>query len=382
MTCPDLTPVELHPFKKLIAGGLRSTMIAHLYIPALDSTANQASTLSKPIVTGLLRDKLGFQGLVFTDALNMKGVTKYYKPGILDLKALQAGNDVLLFPKDVTAGVAAIKTALENKEIKPKVLEKKVKKILSAKYKAGLHAYKPINTDNLLGYLSRPDADLVKRTLFQEAITVVKNEDKVIPVKVLDTTYFASLTIGAKGNNNIFQEKLSKYTSFSHFSASNDKRNSEHYSKLIKKLEHFSLVVVGIHNMNNSRSKGYGIRGADVKFLESLQKKTKVIVVVFGNPYSVEHLQAINNLMCAYQDQVMTQELAPQIIFGALGARGRLPVSAGKLPAGTGTVTKPLGRLGYNIPESAGMDSKVLARIDKIAAWKPFLKKLLRVVRC
>lgn len=361
-----LENVELYPFKKLIEAGLRSTMVAHLYMPALDSTVNQASTLSKPIVTGLLREKLDFDGLVITDAMNMKGVTKFYSSGDLYLKALKAGNDLLLFPEDVPAGVRAIKEALNNKDIKRQMLNQKVKKILSAKYRAGLNEYRSINTDNLQSYLTRPEAQLVKHSLFEKAITVVRNKGQSIPVKILEATYFASLTIGTKGENT-FQKQLGKYAAFSDFTVSKEQKSKVYYQQLLGKLENFNQVIVGIHGMNNSRAKRYGLTLADIEFLYSLQERTKVIVVVFGNPYSLEYLQEIDNLVCAYEDQVTTQELVPQIIFGALGASGHLPVTSGKFPVGTGEVTKYLGRLGYAIPESTGMDSKVLARIDQIA---------------
>ena len=361
-----LENVELYPFKKLIDAGLRSTMVAHLYIPSLDSTVNRASTLSRPIVSGLLREKLDFDGLVFTDALNMKGVTKYYQPGDLDLQALKAGNDVLLFPEDVAAGVQAIKDALDRKEIKRQVLDQKVKKILSAKYRAGLNEYQPINTDNLQSFLIRPEAQLIKRTLFEKSITVVNNENESIPVKVLDNNHFASLTIGSKGINT-FQKILGKYASFSHFTVPKDQKSKAQYDQLLAKLENFNQVIVGVHGMNNSRSRKYGLATSDIEFLNSLQERTKVIVVVFGNPYSLEYLQEIDHLVCAYEDLVITQELVPQIMFGAVGASGHLPVTSGKLPVGTGDVTGQIQRLGYAIPESAGMDSKVLARINRIA---------------
>ncbi len=361
-----LENVELYPFNKLIQAGLRSTMVAHLYIPSLDSTFNQASTLSKPIVSGLLREKLNFDGLVFTDALNMKGVTEFYQPGDLYLKALKAGNDLLLFPEDVPAGVRAIKKALDNKDIKQQMLDQKVKKILSVKYRAGLNKYQPINTDNLQSFLTRPEAQLVKRSLFENAITVVKNKSESIPIKILEDTHFASLTIGTNGVNT-FQKQLGKYATFIDFTVSKDQKSKVHYDRLLEKLENFDQVIVGIHGMKNSRAKKYGLALSDIEFLHSLQERTKVIVVVFGNPYSLEYLQEIDQLICVYEDRVITQELVPQIIFGALGASGRLPVTSGKLPVGTGKVTKHLGRLGYTIPESAGMDSKVLARINRIA---------------
>ena len=361
-----LESVELFPFKKLIDAGLRSTMVAHLYVPELDSTDNLPTTLSAPAITGLLKQRYGFDGLVFTDALNMKGVSASYSPGMLELKALQAGNDVLLFPEDVPTAVQTIKEALDNKQLKRQVLETKVKKILAAKYQAGLNSYQPVNTDNLQSFLTRPEARMLKNTLFEKAITIVKNRDRSIPIELLDTTYFASLTIGP-AELNAFQKKLSKYAHFNHFNISKSDRTRVKYQQLLGKLENFNQVVVGLHILNNSRRGNYGLTNDDVEFLLDLQKRTRVIVVAFGNAYSLEYLQEIDNLVCAYQDQTTTQELVPQILFGAIGASGQLPVSSGPLSAGTGIVTEAIGRLGYTLPESVGMDSRVLSRIDRIA---------------
>ncbi len=361
-----LENIELYPFKKLMAAGLRSTMVAHLYLPALDSTANLPTTLSRPVINGLLKEKYRFNGLVFTDALNMRGVSAFYQPGELEVKALQAGNDVLLFPENVPAAIEAIKAAIDNKDIKRQVVESKVKRILSTKYRAGLNHYQPVNTDNLTSFLTRPEAQLLKRTLFEKAITVVKNEQNTIPIKVLDTTYFASLTIGTNAPNT-FQEKLSKYAPFTHFTVGKTERSKDQYQRLLSKLENFSQVLIGLHMLTNSRSKNYGLTSDDIEFISSLQKRTNVVLVAFGNPYSLEYLPESDNLICAYQDQRITQELVPQIIFGAIDASGQLPVSSGSIGAGTGVNIEAIGRLGYSLPESAGMDSRVLSRIDNIA---------------
>ncbi|MDH3709338.1 MAG: serine hydrolase [Cyclobacteriaceae bacterium] len=357
---------ELYPFQKLVDNGLRSTMVAHLHIPALDPVPNRAATLSPKVINGVLREEMNFKGLVFTDALNMKGVTQFFKPGDIEVQALLAGNDVLLFSEDVPAAVRQIKAAMTQEKLDDKLLEEKVKKILKAKYQAGLNQYQPANPDNLHRYLNRPEAQLVNRRLYEKALTVVNNRRSNIPVKVLDTTYFASLTIGTNGKNT-FQKRLSKYASFNHYQLGKNAKTTAEYEKFLTKLENFNQVVVGLHNLNNSRSRKYGINLKDIEFIKQLQKRTNVIVVVFGNPYSLQYLQDIDHLICAYEDKEITHDVVPQLIFGAIGANGSLPVSSGSLTAGQGHTTAPLKRLGYDLPESVGMDSRVLARIDAIA---------------
>ncbi len=150
-----LDTLELYPFKALINQGVaRSIMVAHLNIPALDSTPNLASTLSKLIVTDLLKNKLGFNGLVFTDALNMKGVTKFYKPGEVDVKALLAGNDALLFSEDVEKAISEIKKAVKKGLISQKEIDARCYKQLKAKEWAGLNHWQPIETKHLIADLN------------------------------------------------------------------------------------------------------------------------------------------------------------------------------------------------------------------------------------
>jgi len=356
---------ELFPFSVMIKQGLRSAMVAHLHIPALDATPNLPATLSKKIVTDLLKGQMGFKGLIFTDALNMKGVSQFYKPGALEVKALQAGNDVLLYSENIPAGVDAIKAAIADGSLSQARVDKSIKKILAAKYQAGLHQYQPVNLDNLVSYLNRAEAQLVKSRLYEKSLTVVKNQGGVIPIKVLDTAFFASISIGTSAESG-FQKRLSKYAPFSHYNLSN--KTSSNYQRLLNKLQNFNQVVVGWHGLNNSRSKKYGINLNDVSFLKELQKRTNVVVVYFGNPYGLEHLQELDNVICAYEDNKITRDLSAQLLFGAIEASGRIPVKAGALEAGSGVSTNSLKRLGYDLPESVGMDSKVLARIDAIAA--------------
>jgi len=362
-----LDSIELYPFKELIADSVMSMMVAHLQVPALDNTKDRATTLSPKVVNGLLKDSLGFNGLVFTDALNMKGVANFYGPGEVDYHAFMAGNDVLLFAENVPLAMEKIKAGVENGKIAKNELEKRVRKILMAKYWAGLYNYQPINTDNLVMRLNNPEAHLVKQKLFEQSITIVKNEDNLLPFKHLDDKTFASVSIGDKSNT-AFQKILGKYAPFKHFFINKKSSDPKVYSNLRNTLANYDYVVVGIHDVSKFPRNNYQINRNDVLFLNSLNKLTNVIVVVFGNPYTLEYFQEIQHLVCAYEDETVAQTVAPQVLFGALSATGRLPVSAGKsMPEGSGVDTPFLGRLGYSLPEAVEMDSRVLARIDRIA---------------
>lgn len=362
-----LDSTELYPFRRLIADSIKSIMVAHIHIPALDTTKNLATTLSPKAVDGLLKDEMNFEGLVFTDALNMKGVSRFYSPGEVDLKALLAGNDVLLFAENVPAAMAAIKKAVSKKQITAEEIDRRVRKILYAKYWAGLNDLKPVNTDNLTMSLNNPQALLVKQKLYEQAMTVVTNDRMLLPVQTLDTADFASLSIG-EASRTTFQHILSKYAPMTHFNlGSNDNRNTKH-ADLLNRLQNFDYVFVGMHGLKSYPANNFGVNPADIRFLRQLQEKTNVFVVVFGNPYSLKFFEGMRYLVCAYEDDEMARMIAPQVIFGALPARGKLPVTASAaFPEGTGLETPYLWRLGYSLPEDVGMDSRTLQKIEQIA---------------
>ncbi|WP_460879868.1 glycoside hydrolase family 3 protein [Pontibacter rugosus] len=269
-----LTDVELYPFKQSFDAGVMGVMVAHLYLPAIDSTRNLATTLSKPVVTGLLKDKMKYKGLVFTDALNMKGVSRYYKPGEVDLKALLAGNDVLLFPEDVPTAVTKIADAVQQKLITQEEIDARVRKILQAKYWTGLNSYEPVKLANLQKEVDRPVSSIVQEQLFEHAVTVVENKENLLPFRNLDTLSIASVAIGISPGN-VFQETLGNYAPVNKFSVPNRYAPDSVFTNLIPKLKDNDLVVVSIHNMNLTPAKNFGIGTSARAFIKYLQDHTK-----------------------------------------------------------------------------------------------------------
>lgn len=364
-----LSEVELYPFKRAMEAEVMGVMVAHLYLPAVDPTPNQAATLSKPVVSGLLKEKMRFKGLVFTDALNMKGVSRYYKPGEVDLRALLAGNDVLLFPEDVPAAVSRIKDAVKAGAISQAEIDQRVRKILHAKYWAGLNNYKPVKLANLQQDLDRPSSEVLQEQLYEHAVTVVENEKNLLPLRNLDTLSIASVAVGAS-EGNVFQQTLSNYAPVQHFTIPDRFAPDTAFTNLIPKLANHDLVIVSIHNMNLTPAKNFGIGTGTLAFIKYLQERTKkkVVVSVMGNAYSLRHFESSKWLLCGYEDNAVSQSLVAQVLFGARPAKGKLPVSAStKYVAGSGLPTATLGRLKYGVPESVGMDSEVLQQIDNIA---------------
>lgn len=363
-----LDTLELYPFKELIAQGLGSMMVAHLSIPALDTTRNQASTLTKKIVTGLLKDTLGFKGLVFTDALNMKGVSKFYKPGEADVKALLAGNDVLLFAEDVPTAMTAIKEAIVRGDISQEEIDKRCMKILLAKQWAGLNHYSKIKLKNLYEDLNTPNAELINRKLTEASLTLLQNKNDILPLQHLDSSKIASVSLGYKALS-IFQQTLSNYASVKHFGVEKDAK-APAFDSLLSQIKNYNPVIVHINNTNNKPDKDFGLTPQVLAMLKAIIKEHKVIVNVSANPYILAKLDSIqfaDAVIMSYENNDYSESYSAQLIFGGVGCTGKLPITASShFKVGTGIDTKPV-RLKYTIPEELGFDSKKLAKIDSIA---------------
>ena len=364
-----LDSLELYPFKALINEGLMSMMVAHLYIPKLDNTINQASTLSPKIVNGLLKDSLGFKGLIFTDALNMKGVSKYYEPGEVDVKAILAGNDILLFPENVPVGITKIKEAIAKGEITQEEIDARCLKILKAKEWSGLNHYKPINFDNLIKKLNPIENEVLSRQLADNSITLLQNKNNILPFKRLDSVKMIYLNIGGTANNE-FYETMNFYTHIPEIKIPRSlSRESE--ANLMKKLAKYDRIVIGFHRTNNSPKRNFGITIQAIQMHNKIAESKEVISVVFGNPYVLESFgeQAnTNGLIVAYQDTKYTRKSAAELIFGGIMPKGKLPVTCStQFPAEMGLTYENTARVHYVIPEEINFKSSQLDKIDKIA---------------
>lgn len=354
--------VELYPYKKLIPAGLASVMVAHLNVPSLESRPGFPSSLSKKIVDGLLKQKLQFNGLIFTDALEMKGVANYAESGNVDLSAFLAGNDVLLISEDIAKGVKKLSQAYQNGVITEARLAHSVKKILKAKYKVGLHHYHPVSTKNLAKDLNRTTDTLLYEKVMENAVTVAKNNNQLVPVRNLDQQKIAYVPMG-DGKYLDFYDALKKYADVTLI-------QSNELGDLINALEPFNLVIVGHHRSTETPWKAADFTDQEKTWLYEIAREKRVILDVFVKPYALLGLQSIDNIetiVVSYLNDPISQETSAEIIFGALAAKGSLPVTAhAKLPENRGFITNSLSRLGYSIPERVGMSSKALKKVDSL----------------
>lgn len=358
-----LDSIELYPYKRLIEAGLSSVMIAHLNVPSLEPRANFPSSLSKNIVTNLLQKDLEFNGLVFTDALNMKGASNFKKPGEIDLAAFLAGNDVLLISESIPKAQQLIMNAFNDGRIVEARLERSVKKILYAKYKVGLNKYQPVDMKNLVEDLNTPLDKVLYETAMKNALTVVKNKRLIVPVKKLANTRIAYVHFG-DDSGEYFLRQLQKYTKVDWIKA----KTLDEYNK---KLKEYDLTIIGFHKSNVNPWKEYKFTELELTRLYEIARNNKVILDVFARPYSLLDLNVTSNIegiIMSYQNSKVSQELSAQLIFGAITAKGSLPVSIGeKFPINTTNFTRNQNRLQYGTPESVGINSTKLNKIDSLA---------------
>ena len=359
-----LDSVELYPYKRVFDAGMASVMTAHLSIPVLESNPKLPTSLSPSVVTDLLKEELGFLGLIFTDGLNMKGAADYSSSAEIDLAAVLAGNDVLLIPQDVPATISLMKNSIQTGVLSPERIDESVRKILLAKYKVGLHLYKPIDTLNLIKDLNTIEDEVLHRELVKNSITIIKNKKNILPIEDLKKHKKIAYVALGDDTGDQFLDALAKYSKI-------HKVDSNNLNEVIDTLEDFDLVVVGFHKSNAHPWKPYEFSNQELVWLHEIARKNKTILAVFASPYSLLNIKSFTNLeavLVAYQNSEIAQEITAQTIFGAIEATGKLPVSIkNEFPVGTGIITKSLQRLQYSIPEAVGMSSKKLARIDSVA---------------
>lgn len=366
-----LDSLELYPFRRLAAEGLGAVMVAHLEVSALDSAKGMPTTLSYATVTELLQQKLDFRGLIFTDALNMKGVANADKPGEIELRALQAGNDVMLFPQDPIKAIERIKKAVADGVLDSALIDQRCLKLLRAKEWAGLNKFQPIATAGLHAELNSERGKALVRKLYASSITVLADHKDILPFNDLDPETggrIASLVIGGELDNP-FQQSLKQYADVQTFRC--DKvLTRDSLNALLRALEPFSRVIVSVHGTTYRVNKDFGIPETAMDIVREIAGRKPTVFALFANPYRLTkahgaHLLA--SVVVGYEETQDTQELMAQVLFGGIGANGKLPVSASSFyPVGDGRELRPIQRLGYTSAGAMGMRAADFAPIDAI----------------
>ena len=353
--------VEMYPYKKMFDEGLVSVMVAHLNIPSLEKVPNTPTTASYNLVTNILKNKLEFDGLIFTDGLPMKGAANFKPSGDLELACFLAGNDILLCSENVPLSIEKIRNAYNQKQITEERLAYSVKKILRYKFKSGLNNFKPIDTKNLLQDINPVENDALQYELYENAVTVLQNKNEILPIKDLNQK-IAYVKLGDAGNSE-FVSTLKKYTAVTEIPFKN-------VDSLNIVLKQYKTVIVGLHKSDKAWAK-HDFTKLELENLKKIAKKNKVILDVFAKPYTLLPLKKIKNIegiVLSHQNCDISQIVSAELIFGAIQSKGKLPVSIGKhFDINAGLTTQKLDRLGFSTPKNVAMDPMVLSKIDSIA---------------
>lgn len=322
-----LNNIELAPFKALMKEGIGGVMVAHLYVPSLESGKGIPASVSKNIITGLLKEKLGYKGLIITDALNMGAVANKYKPGELDALAFKAGNDIMLFSQGVAEGKKLIQKAIDNGEISQARVEESVKKILLTKYFLGLDKYSPKNPENINSDLNNDSHKMLVQNLYANALTLLKDEKKLLPLNGKQIYYIPL--------------EEAPFQTFANEMGSEIiiKKPNE-----INTISANSTVIVGFHKDNSTAYKSYKISEASKKVLSELSKNQNVILNVFGSAYALKDIDIsnISTVLVSYENNDDSMTATANALKGKTKIRGRLPVLVNdKLKAGMGIDLEP-----------------------------------------
>ncbi len=361
----QLDTLELYPFRKLIDAGVPGVMTGHLFVPVIDKRPNTPASISKNAVTRTLKHNLGFKGLTFTDALEMKGVAKYFPDGASSVQSLIAGNDLLCLPGDLPLTIGKVLEAISEKKLKWKDLDGRVKKVLAAKYQYGLNNWTPVDTAHLLEDLNRDVPDMYLKVA-QESMTLLRRNDTAL-AESMTGKRVAYIGFGLQ-NDNVFAKRMREdfNANVYYFDYQLDSVKGDAAYEMLR--GRYDAVIVGLHNLNRFPANDFGISPAALELLQKLEQQQKVITFVFGNPYAVKYVCSAQNLMACYDDNETTQSVAADWMNGRFLPHGQLPVSVcAELKAGYG-IRFTRGILPEaSTPQSVGLDPVKLLQIDSIA---------------
>lgn len=366
-TLDRLGNVELFPYKHLIKLGLNGIMVAHLQVNALDNREHRPSSISKPTITELLKNDLGFQGLIFTDALNMKGVANYYDPGQLEVEALLAGNDVLLYPENAEISIKAIEKSVRSGKISESLINERCKKVLAVKYWLGLNKEKPISTKNLVADINSPKTAELNHWFASEGITCIENKDKQLPLSNESLKNIAVVTIGNM-ESNMFHLRLNDYAQPDYYFL-NSKPSMVEIASIYKQLKKYKNTIIAVQNTSNSPYRKYNINESVVSAIEQFSTLQGTILTYFGNPYALQMMRGIENytsIITTYHDNEYTRDYAAQMIMGGQPFKGVLPITVGNYEVGIGIKTTKT-RLGFTHPNLVNADNATLLEVNRLA---------------
>lgn len=341
-----LKKVELYPFQSAIEAGVDSIMTAHLYIPALEPEEGLPATLSSRIMTDLLRKQMGFKGLIVTDALEMRGITGYFGDEEAALRALKAGVDLLLLPLDPVKVIERLKQAVKSGELPLARVEESLRRVLLAKTRLGLHRQRYVSLERLPLVLGKQEFREIARKTFSSAITLVKNEGNLLPVRKDKKVVLVSLSSDPGdyyAGRRLATELAGRLPGIRVFYADGD-TGREKLDEALSAASQADLVVAALFSSLRSGKGTVDLEPVQVEFIRQLKVAgVRVVALSFGSPYFLRHFPEVDGYLCLYRNTPETQELAAMALTGEIRLSGRLPVSLpGLYPRGHGLVLEKI----------------------------------------
>lgn len=365
----QLNSVELYPYRQLMARGLPAVMVAHMHVPAYDTTRAMPSTLSYAIVTQVLKDSLRFSGLVFTDALNMKGVSNAFPPGALEVRALAAGVDVLLMPADVSLAIDSVKRAIVDGRLDSLRVMEACRKVLVYKYLYGGDCNQQVSTEGLAESLNHTEFGLHRDALVRSALAVIKNDNNLLPLQRLDTLRIAAL-LPMGTDNALYTEMLRRYSRVDTIMV-NAKPTLPQIVEILRRLDAYNLVICPLTGTNVFAARRYGLSVQMVALYDTLMLTRPVVLDVLTSPYAVtlfRNSAKAKAIVLSYHDKDWVKYWSAQLIFGGGTATGQQTVNLAGSEKYTHKGWDIPVRLSYTHPQKAGMDAGVLSQIDSVMA--------------
>jgi beta-glucosidase-like glycosyl hydrolase/CubicO group peptidase (beta-lactamase class C family) len=375
-----LDSLELVGFRRAVESGVMSMMIAHLSVPAYDTTRGLPATLSGPIITGLLQNQLGFKGLIVTDAMTMQGVTKAFSTADAAVRTIIAGTDLVLLPPDMDVAIDAIVGAVRRGEISEERIDASVRKLLAIKESLGLVENRFVDPNAVASIVGSAEHRRLAKQIARDGITVVKNDNNLLPLQKNNLKKIVGITVGDLEDpttgayfRSLVRSRVQRYEDL----RVDHRSNKIEYDSVLTRAATGDVLLVHLYVTTRSEQMTGFFKPQQAKFLNNLLKLNKPTVVVsFGNPYLLSALPTVPAYLAGYSSADVVVEAAVEAIFGEIETRGKLPITippstgvsasnpAG-FPYGTG-ISLPKVALRYDEPTVAGFDFEKLKRVDEV----------------
>lgn len=372
-----LETIEFEPFKGLINEGVSMVMIGHLYATSLEKNGeNIPASISESVIQKVLRNDLNFEGLVVSDALNMNGVKDYLNGKNIAVEAIKAGHDILLMPCEslacsMTNNIEEVEKAIKKGVLTQKQIDDKCRKVLTVKYRVGLKQFEPLDTKNIQENLNSPDAQALKNRLVENSITLVRNNENLLPLKDLDRYKYGYLAVGGFKQGTSFLERLQMYTKISAKAEVSKTPTAKEIEDAKASLKDCDVVIVGYHSTSTSPKQNYGVNKTAFDLVKSIAPNKKIVLSYFGSPYFLSKVSDIStyttSVIVAHDNSDEAQDRTAQLIFDGIPFSGKMPVTATtEFKEGWGIETYNATRLKYVTPEEIGLSSTNLKSVDSL----------------